>query len=480
MDIIKKITVLILFIFIFLLSYNNSLLKAQGPTLIPTPGPGTCVCGGMFNCQPVQPVNCGAYYTPWCNTSDPNCLSCDCLSPTPLPPGTCKCIPNVTPPCSYAPFGNNCGGIQYPQCSIDQFGICQESCACVTATPMPTQPPITPLPTPKLGCGDKCQNSSECDQSPPQYLVCDPNYNLCESPNYCPICLGTISGNPGVCLDRDDCGNLGKNPNDGVGTCVGGGEVCCTNYTNVPDCQLFPIPPFYMLIAFTVNITSPLPNITYVTDGGPRCLCFSPNFSDPYHGSFNCTCSPTGLYTISARSLNRTITCSAEVNVSQPNPYPPCTGHYTQKPGECHFIDCPIGTTWDGINPPFTDTGCELGDSCCIYGTSNQIIPRPALGIECETNGNPGINTAIGCIPITSTTSFLVFILPWALGVGGGTAFVLIIVAGFLFMTSAGDPRKVRAAKELLVSAISGLVMIIFSVYILDLIGIRILRIPGL
>jgi hypothetical protein len=47
-------------------------------------------------------------------------------------------------------------------------------------------------------------------------------------------------------------------------------------------------------------------------------------------------------------------------------------------------------------------------------------------------------------------------------------------------MTSGGDPRKAKAAKELLTSAIAGLLMIIFSVYILDLIGIRILNIPGL
>jgi hypothetical protein len=144
-------------------------------------------------------------------------------------------------------------------------------------------------------------------------------------------------------------------------------------------------------------------------------------------------------------------------------------------------MNCPIGTTWDGMNPPFTDTGCdELGDSCCVYGNFGQQIPRPALVVECDKNGSPGINTAIGCIPVTSMSSFLIFILPWALGVGGGTAFVLIIVGGFLYMTSAGNPQRVRAAKELLTSAIIGLLLIIFSVYMLDLIGIRILRIPGL
>src|SRR4030042_64102 len=267
MNIIKKATALILFTFIFLLSYKDSLLKAQTITLIPTPGPGTCACGGIFSCQPYVPSNCRSYFTPPVDTFCPSFVPCSCLSPTPLPPGTCKCVAHITPPCYPAPFQDNCGGLAWPLCSLNQFGICQENCACVTSTPMPTQPPSSPPPSPppppKVGCGDDCQNSTECDQSPPEYLVCDPNYHLCESPITCPICLGTISGNPGVCLDAGVCENLGKNPTDGVGTCVRGGEVCCTNYTNALNCQLFPIPPFYMLIEFTINITSPLPNITY-------------------------------------------------------------------------------------------------------------------------------------------------------------------------------------------------------------------------
>lgn len=90
------------------------------------------------------------------------------------------------------------------------------------------------------------------------------------------------------------------------------------------------------------------------------------------------------------------------------------------------------------------------------------------------------INTAIGCIPFGSTNDFIAYILRWAIGIGGGIAFLLIIYAGFMIMTSSGNPERLKAGQELLTSAIMGLILLIFSVFILRIIGVEILRIPGL
>jgi hypothetical protein len=49
-----------------------------------------------------------------------------------------------------------------------------------------------------------------------------------------------------------------------------------------------------------------------------------------------------------------------------------------------------------------------------------------------------------------------------------------------MISTSAGDPKKLQAGKELLTAAISGLLLLIFSVFILRIIGVEILNIPGL
>lgn len=70
-------------------------------------------------------------------------------------------------------------------------------------------------------------------------------------------------------------------------------------------------------------------------------------------------------------------------------------------------------------------------------------------------------------------------ILPIAMGLGGVIAFLLIVFGGFQIILSAGNPDKVKAGKEMITSAIAGLLLIIFSVFILRLIGHDILNIPG-
>lgn len=90
------------------------------------------------------------------------------------------------------------------------------------------------------------------------------------------------------------------------------------------------------------------------------------------------------------------------------------------------------------------------------------------------------IFTAIGCIPVTGTPEFAKWILGWALGIGGGISLMLIIVSSFQIISSSGNPEKVQAGKELLTSAIAGLIMLIFSIFILKVIGVDILKLPGL
>ncbi len=121
---------------------------------------------------------------------------------------------------------------------------------------------------------------------------------------------------------------------------------------------------------------------------------------------------------------------------------------------------------------------CEAsGKVCCSV---NPITAGQSGAILCSTPTGEGIDTAIGCIPISDTNAFVGFILKWAIGIGGGIAFLLIVVAGFQIMTSSGNPERLKAGQELLTSAIAGLIMIIFSVFILQIIGVTILKLPGI
>ncbi len=87
-----------------------------------------------------------------------------------------------------------------------------------------------------------------------------------------------------------------------------------------------------------------------------------------------------------------------------------------------------------------------------------------------------GAWTAFGCIK-TDPGSFVADILRVGIGIGGGIAFLLILFGGFQILTSAGNPEQLAAGRELVTSAITGLLFIIFSLFILRLIGFNILGI---
>ena len=62
-------------------------------------------------------------------------------------------------------------------------------------------------------------------------------------------------------------------------------------------------------------------------------------------------------------------------------------------------------------------------------------------------------------------------ILNLALSLGGLTAFVMLIVGGFKFLTSGGDPKQLESAKNTITWAIGGLVVAIGAWFILGLIS---------
>ncbi len=89
------------------------------------------------------------------------------------------------------------------------------------------------------------------------------------------------------------------------------------------------------------------------------------------------------------------------------------------------------------------------------------------------------INTAMGCIPV-ETNSFISWLLSWIFGIAGGIAFLLMAYGFILIATSGGDEKKIAGAKETITSAITGLLFSIFSIFILRLIAVNILKIPGI
>ncbi len=58
-----------------------------------------------------------------------------------------------------------------------------------------------------------------------------------------------------------------------------------------------------------------------------------------------------------------------------------------------------------------------------------------------------------------------------ALGFAGIVLFILLLLGGFKYITSGGDPKAVESAQKTLTYAIGGLILIILSYLILVLIG---------
>ncbi len=99
--------------------------------------------------------------------------------------------------------------------------------------------------------------------------------------------------------------------------------------------------------------------------------------------------------------------------------------------------------------------------------------------IVCNGNTNT-INTALGCISVDNGgQDFVSNVLTLSLGIGGGIALLLILYGFYVLTTSAGMPDKIKAAQQTITAAISGLLFIIMSVVLLNLLGVQILNIPG-
>lgn len=109
----------------------------------------------------------------------------------------------------------------------------------------------------------------------------------------------------------------------------------------------------------------------------------------------------------------------------------------------------------------------------------NIIICSKGAGDPCTTDpNNPGIKTAIGCIH-TNPAEFTKDILKFAIGIGGGLAFLMMLLGAYQILTSAGNPDSLKAGQDRLTNAIIGLLFVIFSVLLMQIIGAGVLNIPG-
>lgn len=113
-----------------------------------------------------------------------------------------------------------------------------------------------------------------------------------------------------------------------------------------------------------------------------------------------------------------------------------------------------------------------------FLGFTMPVFAQGAFIVKFCDAAQTELSTAIGCVS-TNPSLFIGKLITISLGIAGGIAFLLIVMGGLQIQMSAGNPENLQAGRELVEGAIVGLLLIIFSVFILKMIGVNILSIPG-
>lgn len=142
---------------------------------------------------------------------------------------------------------------------------------------------------------------------------------------------------------------------------------------------------------------------------------------------------------------------------------------------------CLVGTPSAALNSPAcTCVGADSAANTQLTVMCYRYLKTGELGncLSCSSKGN--VWTAIGCVPLNFQSFLSGYLIPTGIGLAGIVSLICIIYAAFMLQTSQGNPEKIKKAQENLTSCILGLLLIIFSVFILRLIGVDILKIPFL
>lgn len=125
--------------------------------------------------------------------------------------------------------------------------------------------------------------------------------------------------------------------------------------------------------------------------------------------------------------------------------------------------------------------------TCDLCGWCNPTVnPKPADWNQCraclyEATGvekSGTYYTVLGCLS-TKPEKFVQSMLSIVFGMAGGVAFMSVLYGSAIVLTSAGNPEKIQAGKETITNSIIGILIIVFSVFLLRVVGFDILKIPG-
>lgn len=133
----------------------------------------------------------------------------------------------------------------------------------------------------------------------------------------------------------------------------------------------------------------------------------------------------------------------------------------------------------EGTNKPLT---CRAGkcESAAVSKPPEPTLPIPPPPPCADDSSDGKCNsflTAFGKVD-TNPQKFIVDLFAILLSISGAIALLLIMRAGYTIMTSQGKPDQLQAGREQFIAAVVGLLFLIFSFVILEVIGVDILKVP--
>lgn len=339
----------------------------------------------------------------------------------------------------------------------------------------------------EFGCWLDPDNSN-CEENYTRQLIeedcsCECVYNggTCSAIDYCWA---------GTCY----CDAGANNCNEGYVTRIG-------TYPNC-DCECVPIP-----VGGACSATHDCYSGTCYCDVGNETCAegYIPNVTGTYPNC-DCECVSGSCQATLENQFNLTTCLLDEAHngclpPSNPVPYfnPATTSCecYCLSPevsGTCEAIAQLYASEWCIVSP--INNSCNDGyqaeaysyyqeDGISLDHCDCQCIPEDAINtinwqdlLFCGGNHNI-ISTAFGCIPVIPRL-FTAEFVSRAVMMAGGIALLLTIFAGVMFMLSSGNPDRIATSARMFKSALFGLLMVAFSIFVLRLLGIHLLNIPGI
>lgn len=151
-----------------------------------------------------------------------------------------------------------------------------------------------------------------------------------------------------------------------------------------------------------------------------------------------------------------------------------------QNPADWATITPPSG--WEACRKclyPAANADPKSGDTLKITDTTNDLATTPAVGKHYTGIGCFSTDLAGGFTNSGAAGSVVNTLFNFLFGLGGALALLYLIYGAFLVITSQAEPEKLAQGRRTIQGAIIGILFIAGAIFLVNLIGSGILKIPG-